>query len=173
MAWTPHPELSRAELQRFQLEYRKKSRFLIDESLGIEAARVMRKLGWNAVFVTEVGLSGRDDADVYAYAWRDDRILLTHDRDFLDDTRFPPHRNPGVVVLPGASGPTTPLEREIARVHLILAPYREAQRYTKIEVSSGGEWAITKWNREEGMHSRRRVRFEPNGNISLWIESNS
>ncbi len=51
------------------------------------------------------GLEGRSDEDVLAAAWKDKRVLVTHDADFLDDLRFPPHRNPGIIVIrPGASG---------------------------------------------------------------------
>lgn len=31
-------------------------------------------------------------------------MIWTHDRDFLDDARFPGHRNPGVLVFPGGDG---------------------------------------------------------------------
>jgi hypothetical protein len=42
---------------------------------------------------------------VFAAAWKQRRVILTHDRDFLDNRKFPPHRNPGVVVfVVGASG---------------------------------------------------------------------
>src|SRR5262245_42318734 len=33
----------------------------------------------------DVDLAGRDDTEVYAYAWRENRVQLTHDGDFLDD----------------------------------------------------------------------------------------
>jgi hypothetical protein len=35
------------------------------------------------------------------------RILLTHDEDCWDDRRFPEHRNPGLVIVPGATGDQT------------------------------------------------------------------
>jgi predicted nuclease of predicted toxin-antitoxin system len=53
--------------------------------------------------VDDVGLSGRSGEEVLAFAWEEQRILLTHDFDFLDDSRFPFQRNPGLVVLPGGT----------------------------------------------------------------------
>lgn len=44
------------------------------------------------------------DSTVLAECKRQDRVLLTHDRDFLDERRHPPETNPGVIVLPGGSG---------------------------------------------------------------------
>jgi DNA invertase Pin-like site-specific DNA recombinase/predicted nuclease of predicted toxin-antitoxin system len=82
----------------------KKSRFFVDESLGEEAANWLRERGYSATYAGDVGLLGHSDDDIFSYAWRERRMLLTHDRDFLDDKRFPEHRNPGLVVLPGGDG---------------------------------------------------------------------
>ena len=70
-------------------------RLLIDESLGVEVADFVREKGYNTEFVGDVGLNGRSDEDVMAYAWRHKRMLhWTHDRDFLDDRRFPNTETP-------------------------------------------------------------------------------
>jgi hypothetical protein len=42
---------------------------------------------------------------VFVAAWKDKRVVITHDADFLDNKRFPPNRNPGVVLIrPGSEG---------------------------------------------------------------------
>ena len=91
MSWKRLPGGTEAQEAEFN-SFRKKTRFLIDESLGEGVARVLRELGWNVVFGPDVGLKRHSDEDVFAYAWREQRVLLTHDRDFLDDRRFPPHQ---------------------------------------------------------------------------------
>jgi len=78
----------------------KASRFLVDENLGPELAPTLRNLGYNTTDTYTLKLDGRSDEDIFAAAWRERRILLTQDRDFLDHRRFTRHRNPGVVVLP-------------------------------------------------------------------------
>jgi predicted nuclease of predicted toxin-antitoxin system len=157
-----------AEAIEFSTEHRKKGRFLVDESLGEEAARVIRSAGWNAVFVSEVNLRGRSDEEVFAFAWSDNRVILTHDRDFLDDRRFPPHRNPGVVVLPGAEGSNAVLEKELARVLITLGSYREAYRGHKIHVRDDGTWAIRSRDCPSGSRGTRLLRFERHGRILEW-----
>jgi hypothetical protein len=168
MSWHRFRDIPKAERDAFERKFRKKSRFLVDENLGAEAARVLENLGWNTVYTGDVGLNGRDDTDVYSFAWKEDRILLTHDTDFLDDTRFPPNRNAGVIVLPGATGSAAPLEREMARLHVSLAPYREIHRYTKIHVGADGEWAIKSWDKGSGKHTCTRLRFGRRGRIDEW-----
>jgi predicted nuclease of predicted toxin-antitoxin system len=68
----------------FQRQFASKARFLIDESVGMEVARLIRDRGWNVCYVDDVGLLGRSDEEVLAFAWKEQRILLTYDFDFLD-----------------------------------------------------------------------------------------
>jgi hypothetical protein len=82
VAWHRVPDSPQDEVNAFTDQFRKKARFLVDESLGVEVARVLRAQGWNAKYVAEVGLQGHSDEDVFALAWADDRIVLTHDTDF-------------------------------------------------------------------------------------------
>ena len=104
MGWEPL-DYTEQEVSTFERENRKKARFLVDESLGIGVAGLLGKAGWKVKYTHDLGLAGRSDEDVFAAAWKEDLILLTHDDDFLDDRRFPPHRNPGIVVIrPGAQG---------------------------------------------------------------------
>ena len=96
-------DIPESEIDTFTRAFSKKSRFIVDENLGEELARELRRLKFNAVFVGDVGLKRHSDEDVFAFGWRDDRIILTQDRDFLSDRNFPQHENPGIVVLPGTS----------------------------------------------------------------------
>ena len=82
MPWKKVDLPAQREIDAYVRQFKKKARFLVDESLGSEAAKVIRELGWNVKYVDEVALVGHSDEDVFAFAWSDDRILLTHDRDF-------------------------------------------------------------------------------------------
>jgi predicted nuclease of predicted toxin-antitoxin system len=125
MPWKKVDLPAQREIDAYVRQFKKKARFLVDESLGSEAAKVIRELGWNVKYVDEVALVGHSDEGVFAFAWSDDRILLTHDRDFLDDRSFPTHRNPGVVVLPGGDGDEAALIKALSFVLSVVAPFRE------------------------------------------------
>jgi len=144
--------------------------FLVDESLGIEASRVIRASGWNVLYVGEVGLIGKADEDVYAFAWHDDRIILTHDKDFLNDRRSPFHRNPGVIVLPGATRETPGLVDAIFRVLRIVGPYRDAHRATKLQITEDGIWSTKGFAKGQVTVEKRRVKFGQLGEILEWVE---
>jgi predicted nuclease of predicted toxin-antitoxin system len=105
MPWKELNEPSDDDQRWLKHEFPGKARFLVDENTGPEVTYFLRNLGYNAKFTSELGLSGRSDEEVFAAAWRDNRVIISHDSDFMDDRRFPHHRNPGLVVVgPGASG---------------------------------------------------------------------
>jgi hypothetical protein len=161
MPWRRVPDAPEAEVEAFAKEFRRKARFLVDESLGAGVADALRGEGWNARHVGELGLEGRSDEDVFARAWAEDRILLTHDTDFLDDRRFPPHRNPGVVVLPGTQGADTPLLTALAGVVTFVAPFREGYRRTKVTVTADAVWTFIRRDPDTGAMEQRRLRIPP------------
>ena len=103
MPWERHPTLTKADIAATRRDLKKTS-FLVDESVDLAVAVAFRLAGFKAVHVSEIGLDGHSDEDVFARAWREDRVILTHDADSLNDRAFPPQRNPGAVLLPGTSG---------------------------------------------------------------------
>ena len=104
MPWIKFPSPSDDERKELDEQFRGKGRFLVDESVGNAVAEMLRTEGYNAKYVGEVGLTGRSDEEVLAYAWADSRIIVIHDPDFLDDRRFPPHVIPVLFLsVPGLS----------------------------------------------------------------------
>jgi len=57
-------------------------RFLADMGVSPMTVAFLRKLGHEAVRLTEVGLERRTDADVIAYAIRQGQVVLTFDLDY-------------------------------------------------------------------------------------------
>jgi hypothetical protein len=71
-------------------------------------AHMRARLGWDVLFVLEVDeLRRAPDQKHYELAQRLRRTLVTLDRDYLDDRRFPPDQSGGVLVL------TAPDERQL------------------------------------------------------------
>jgi predicted nuclease of predicted toxin-antitoxin system len=103
MPWKELDEPTKDDKRELDLRYRGKARFLVDENAGISVAKILQGFGYNAKFAADLGLLGRSDEDVLAAAWKDGRIVITHDADFLDNYRFPPHRNPGVILVRAGS----------------------------------------------------------------------
>jgi predicted nuclease of predicted toxin-antitoxin system len=165
MPWKPLPESSDKQGKDFEREFRKKARFLIDENVNPVITEFLTEKGWNAKDASEMGLAGKDDRTVLAAAHREDRVLLTHDRDFLDDRQYPPHRNPGVVVLPLDTN-FTALAAVVHNMLLLVGRYRNFQRGTKVEFFPDGSLVIN--TRNLGKNQRTRYRFTRNGQAEIW-----
>ena len=85
--------------------------------------------------------------------------LLTYDFDFLDDSRFPFNRNPGLVVLPRATDGRLGLADAINGVLALIGPYFKAYRGYKIRISEEGVWTIRSFNTEKCTDQEICVKF--------------
>jgi predicted nuclease of predicted toxin-antitoxin system len=148
----------------------RKVQFLLDESLDSTLVFALNELGFKAETVTGAGLSGRSDEDVFAYAWRNDKILLTSDRDFLDDRRFPHHRNPGVIILPNDPIDSDSFTTALRQALYTIAPLGKAYRRSKIVIDSKGEIAIIGRNIETGAIEKNRFCIDKRGRTFIWKE---
>ena len=168
MSWKSldNPNLeSRRALDR---KFGGKIRFLVDESLDPSLVLALEKLGWKAESVVDVGLSGRSDEEVLAHAWRKSHILLTSDKDFLDDRRFPPHRNPGVIILPNAPIDSDSFTTALREALYTIGPLGKSYKGCKIVISSEGVIGITSRNIDTGAMERTRFRTDDRGNTFIW-----
>jgi predicted nuclease of predicted toxin-antitoxin system len=125
-------------------------------------------MGYNAVYVGDVGLAGRDDDDIFAYAWREQQMIWTHDRDFLDDKRFPEHRNPGVVVLPGAGGDQQAMRIGLVTAVQVFGMAPSVWQKTKSTISAAGEMTIRRRHLDTGMVETRKFRMTRRGYAESW-----
>lgn len=67
-------------------------RFLIDEQLPPLLALALRGRGFDASHVSELGLAGHDDDDVWTIACRDGWVIVSKDADYPPMLRRrPPH----------------------------------------------------------------------------------
>jgi predicted nuclease of predicted toxin-antitoxin system len=57
-------------------------RFHLDEHVSPAVAEGLRRRGIDVTLTHEVGLSGADDAEHIAFALQENRVIVTHDRDF-------------------------------------------------------------------------------------------
>ena len=76
-------------------------RVYVDANVPARLVAYMRnKLGWDVLFVIEHDdLRRARDGEHYRLANQLRRTLITLDRDYLDDRRFPPAESGGVIVL--------------------------------------------------------------------------
>ena len=87
-AQNPASPKDAAEVLKY-LARRAKPRFYADENLPPLAVRLLRQMGARVQTVHERGKTGQPDENHAAYALRNGLILVSCDRDFLDNRKFP------------------------------------------------------------------------------------
>ena len=171
MIWKPVESPSKDEMAAFLKEHRKIARFLVDESVGVEVARQLKELGWNVKYIDDAGLEGHSDEDIYAYAHKERRVILTHDDHFMDNRIFPMTISPGVVKVPGGSGDEIALVQAVAQVISLFGKLGDFFENSKISITSAGIWTIFKFDRPSGRIEKRIYKFPRNGDALEWVES--
>ena len=74
-------------------------KFLLDENTSLLATERLREAGHDAIHVTEAGLAGKSDTEVFAVSQAEGRMLVTRDHHFSNPARFPLEGTYGVVHL--------------------------------------------------------------------------
>jgi predicted nuclease of predicted toxin-antitoxin system len=171
MNWKPISTLAKDEASRFDEKFRKRAKLLIDENID-KLAQILRDLGWNARSAQDLGLEQHDDGDLYGRAWRDKRILITSDADFLDDRKYPFHRCPTVIVVPSPSGSMDSFADAIGSTLPVIGRYSRAFRQQKIAISSDGSWLVRGFSKRPGVHWSARFRIDRQGKIWEWQDDN-
>ncbi|MCL6447704.1 MAG: DUF5615 family PIN-like protein, partial [Armatimonadetes bacterium] len=135
--------------------------------------RVLVKFSaWMSKFLFGSGYAGlgKSDEDVYKAAYKEDRILLTHDRDFLNDRRFPPYRNPGVVILPGGQGDERVLLRSLSWMILVIGQFRNIWKESKIIFHADDKMSVVSRDYKTGAIKRTIYWFQRHGPVLEWVD---
>ena len=131
-------------------------RVYVDANVPSGVVAYMRqRLGWDALFVVEDdALRRASDDEHYVVAARLGRTLITLDRDYLDERRFPDTRSPGVVVLaaPNENGLRALLRR--VNQEIFAGPARGAQPLERRKLHVHADWKLDReGGREQGAGS--------------------
>ncbi len=74
-------------------------RFLTDETVARSTVAMLRRLGHEVSDVREIGMGGAVDEAVAARAKAEQRVIVTHDKDFGDLLRFQPGSHCGAIIV--------------------------------------------------------------------------
>jgi predicted nuclease of predicted toxin-antitoxin system len=96
-------------------------RFHLDEHVDPDVARALRRYGTEVTTTLEAGLRTQSDAAQWAYAMTEQRVLVTHDADFLRlASRGEDH--PGVAFCGKTTRTVGEMVRRLILVYEVLTP---------------------------------------------------
>lgn len=74
-------------------------RILVDEDMPRPTSQMLVSLGVDAVDARDAGLKGSSDANLFRYAQREKRIILTRDKEFANILRYPSSQHCGIILV--------------------------------------------------------------------------
>lgn len=152
------------------LEYRKrkaKPKFYADENLPIAIVKRLRGMGVQVLTAHQVGLSGHPDENHTALALRHGYILLTCDRDYLDEGRFPLIHCPAIVVFDFGSGSLGEVQGAFIYLHRMFRLPQFFDKWAKVHAKPDS-WIEYK-RYLDGTTARLRLRVHW-GRYQEWVD---
>jgi predicted nuclease of predicted toxin-antitoxin system len=166
----PVPKLSekeQAEYENYVRAKKKKLRFYVDADVPRQAVEILREWGFNVLTAGEAGKKGHSDEDHLAEARKQSRILVSRDRDYLNDRRFPIHECPALVVCDFGTGTRDQIMDTFQCLELIESAPDFFAAGVKIDAKTS-EW--TEIARvQEGYTTRNRFRLY-RGERQVWVD---
>ncbi len=88
----------------------------LDENLGLSHVSLLKEFGYEVDRVTDEGLSGSNDIEVWQRVCNEGRFFITLDTDFSDIRKFSPGSHHGILLLRPKGKGKLAVERVLKRV---------------------------------------------------------
>jgi len=171
MPWTdlapdPPPEREQRQVEDYARR-RAKPRFYADENFPSVAINILRRLGADVLTVHDVRRRGHPDENHTAEALRLGRVLITCDRDYLNEHRFPLIHCPALIVFDFSSGTADDISRTFACLGAVFSVPQFFDKWTKIHATRD-VWTEHARNLN-GTTARTRYRIH-RGRVQQWVD---
>lgn len=142
-----------------------RARFYADERFPAHAVELLRSVGAHVQTAMEANLAGASAYDHAAHARARGMALLSLDRHFLDDQRFPPQRSPAIFVFHFGEGSLADVRRALRCVAPALSSLDGSGRYGKVDARCDA-W-VEHVHRPDGSHTQTSRRLW-HGKLEEW-----
>ena len=138
-----------------------------DENFPVRATAILREYKANVLTVQEARRTGHPDGNHTAESLRLRRILITCDRDYLDERRFPLINCPALVVCDFGGGSDREIRETFTCLGGIFGTPQIYDKWTKIDARRD---CWTEYARFlDGTTARTRWRFY-GGRVQEWVD---
>jgi predicted nuclease of predicted toxin-antitoxin system len=144
-----------------------KARFYADENFPEQAIALLREMGAKVQTSRQAGLNGRSDEDQLAYALRNGLVVVTCDRDFLDERRHPLIKCPAIFIFDFGSGTVDEMRRAFTCLAAVLRTPQFFDKWCKVDAKRD---CWTEYFRHlDGSTSRAKLR-PWRGRLQEWVD---
>ena len=145
-------------------------RFYVDHDVDGVVVEMLRWLKYDVETAKDIGAEAQRDEWHFRRAFRTKRVLLTKDKDYLDDERFPLSQTRGAIILNIDTANPAEIARSLEVIHVVLSVLRPTLEQAKVILNS--DYTMTIIHRVangEGFNVRKtKYRMRPDG-ADKWI----
>jgi predicted nuclease of predicted toxin-antitoxin system len=145
-----------------------KPRFYADENFPTIATEILRRREADVLTVQEAGRRRHPDENHAAEALRLGRVLITCDRDYLDERRFPLIHCPAIVICDFGRGSVREIQGTFGCLWSVFAVPQFYDKWVKIDASHDCWKEHTRFL--DGSTAHRRFRIF-GGRLQEWCEA--
>ena len=165
MQWKKLDNPRSREMEGFRKEYCKKARFILDKNCPPVGKMLLASMGYNAVHVDDVGLSSKPDEDVFNFARKSRRMVITKDKGYLDNRKYPFKINPGIIIIPDCPLLSDVFFNSIRIIDFIIGKYYKLYSGYKIQITESFEIIMHK--QKNGRVTKSKYRLGANNASQL------
>lgn len=147
-----------------------KARFYADENFPTIATNLLKGAGLDVVTAHDAGKRGEPDENHAAYALQQGRVLVTCDRNYLDERRFPLIHCPAITVFDFGPGSIEHIKKAFRCLRSMIRIPQFYDKWAKIDAKPE---ALTEYMRFlNGTTARTRYR-RYRGMLQEWVDDDS
>ena len=144
-----------------------KPRFYADENFPVQAVALLREIGARVETVQESGRRGHPDENHATYALRKGLILLTCDRDFLNNRRFPLMHCPAIFVFDFGRGTVQEMKQALRCLGTVFLASQFFDKWCKVDARRESWTEVMRFQNGHTSSARYRLR---RGCIEEWVD---
>lgn len=146
-----------------------KAKFYADHNVDYSIVLALRMKKYDVEAAKDIGAENQSDEYHFKRAFRTRRVLLTLDRGFLDNDRYPLSQTRGLIVLSVDTSSIPQLARAVEILYVILGGLAGLMKEKKFIVNKDRTLTMIEREFEDGdeVEIRRRFRFDDNGR-DIW-----
>jgi predicted nuclease of predicted toxin-antitoxin system len=156
-----------AEIENYRRTIKRKPRFYVDEDVPSLAVEILREWKFNVLTAEEAGRRGHPDENHLAEARKQDRTLITCDRDYLNERRFPLNQSSALIVCAFGSGTRDQIIATFQCLYMVETIPDYFDEWVKMDAKPS-EWTIAQ-RFMDGTTARTRHRLYQ-GELQEWVE---
>jgi hypothetical protein len=154
-------------LRSIRTVVRRRSRLHLDESVPVAVEGLFGARGYNVTTTPRAKLTGHSDTAQAAFAWRQQRALVTFDWDFFKPEDIPRHRLPAIVIFACDSRRSRDVVNTVNTLNQLERLIGPIPRRSRTVVRADGEvslWTVS----DPGEAPDSRYRFDGKWPPLVW-----